>query len=81
MRFFLEGSYRWMRVSGFRGDTETDEAATLYHFEQYSSDLDFWQAKNRLYAQPPAGEEFRSVRETEVDFSGFSLILGVAIKF
>lgn len=81
VRFFLEGSYRWMRVSGFNGDAGTGETATLYHFEEYSPDLDYWQAKNRLFILPPEGDNFRSVRETEVDFSGFSLILGVAIKF
>ncbi len=81
VRFFLEGSYRSMRLRGFSGDPGTGETATLYHFEEYTPDLDFWQAKNRLSVLPPAGETIRSVRETEVDFSGFSLILGVAIKF
>jgi hypothetical protein len=81
VRFFLEGSYRWMRVSGFNGDAGTGETATLYNFEEYSPDLDYWQAKNRLSSLPPEGDTFRSVRETEVDFSGFSLILGVSIKF
>jgi len=81
VRFFLEGSYRWMRMSGFSGETGEGESGTLYHFEELSPDLGFWQAKNRLFTEPPVGENIRSVRETEVDFSGFSLILGVAIKF
>jgi opacity protein-like surface antigen len=76
VRFFLEGSYRWMRVSGFSGET-----GKLYHFEEYSPDLDFWQEKNRLFTELPVGENIRSVREAEVDFSGFSLILGIAIRF
>jgi opacity protein-like surface antigen len=81
VRFFLEGSYRWMKLSGFSGDLESGETGALYHFEEYSPDLDFWQVKNRLSVLPPGGETIRAVRETEVDFSGFSLILGVAIRF
>jgi len=81
VNFFLEGSHRWMRVSGFSGETGEGETGTLYHFEELSPDLGFWQAKNRLFTEPPVGENIRSVRETEVDFSGFSLILGIAIRF
>jgi opacity protein-like surface antigen len=81
VRFFLEGSYRWLRVTSFSGETGEGETGTLYHFEELSPDLGFWQAKNRLFTEPPVGENIRSVRETEVDFSGFSLILGVAIRF
>jgi len=81
VRFFLEGSYRWLRMTGFNGETAEGETGTLYHFEELSPDLGFWQAKNRLSTEPPVGENIRSVRETEVDFSGFTLIVGIAIKF
>jgi len=81
VRFFLEGSYCWLRVSGFSGEAGESVTGTLFHFEELTPDLGFWQAKNRLFPEPPAREDIRSAREAEVDFSGFSLLLGVSIRF
>jgi hypothetical protein len=81
VRFFIEGIYRSLRMQSFSGATESGEIGTLYNFEEYHENLDFWQIKNRLLLQPPTGENIRSVRETELDLSGFFLVLGVAIRF
>ena len=81
VRFFLEGSFRRIKLSGYSGAMEGDAMGTLYSFEEFLPEFEFWQAKNRLLLQPPAGENTRNVRETEVDFSGFSLMIGVAIRF
>ncbi len=81
VRFFIEGLYRSLRIQGFTGAMESGEIGTLYNFEEYHENLDFWQIKNRLLIQPPSEENMRSVRETELDLSGLSLVMGVAIRF
>ncbi len=81
VRFFLEGTFRWIRLSGFSGPTEGEEMGTLYSFEEFFPELEFWQAKNRLLLQMPQGDNIRNAKETEVDLSGFSIVAGVAIRF
>jgi opacity protein-like surface antigen len=82
VRFYLEGTYRRLLLSGFTGgEADGLPGGTLYAYEEYSPDLDFWQAKFRLWNQTPTGDTIRAAREAEVDLSGFSLILGVTIRF
>jgi hypothetical protein len=49
--------------------------------EEYDSGLDLWQAKYQIFAEPPSGENYREVRQGMVDFSGFSVKIGIMIKF
>lgn len=81
VRFYLEGTYRRLRLDGFTGEGADGQSGTLYFLEEYSEDYDFWQAKHRLYSQAPTGANIRGVQEAEVDLSGFSLTLGVIIRF
>lgn len=81
MRFFVEGSARLAKISGFHGENKEGDTGILYFFEEYDPDLDFWQAKNRISADEPSGENIRSVEEATVDFSGFSVKIGIIIKF
>jgi hypothetical protein len=74
--FFIEGDWRQARINTFKEGTET-----LYFFEEYDPDLDFWQAKMSLLDEPPSGETFRSVQKAVVDCGGFVLKLGFFIKF
>lgn len=81
IRFFIEGSTRRAKISGFTGENILEEKGTLYHFEEYIPDLDFWQTKNEIRAEKPSGSNYRSVSEALVDFSGFSVKIGFAIRF
>ncbi len=81
VRFFCEGLYRWAKIQDFSGENELQEKGTLYYFEEYTPDLDFWQAKIRILAETPTGTNFRSVSEAEVDFSGLSVKIGFIIRF
>jgi len=81
LRFFMEGSARKAKISGFEGEIKEGEQGTLFYFEEYDSELDFWQAKVEILTEKPEGEEFRSVHEAKVDFSGFSVKIGLIIKF
>jgi len=81
VRFFIEGTARLAKIRGFSGENELGIEGTLYYYEEYSSDLDFWQAKAKIMAEKPSGADFRSVSEAVVDFSGFSAKIGFMIRF
>lgn len=81
LRFFIEGSARKAKISGFEGEIKQDEQGTLFYFEKYDPELEFWQANTEILSEKPEGEEFRSVQEATVDFSGFSVKIGLIIKF
>jgi hypothetical protein len=81
VRFFVEGLIRKAKIQGFSGENELEENGTLYHFEEYIPELDFWQAKNEIRTEKPSGENFRSVSEAVVDFSGLSVKIGFIIRF
>jgi hypothetical protein len=81
VRFFIEGLIRSAKISGFTGENEQEERGTLFYFEEYDTQLDFWQAKNEIRPEAPVGTNFRSVSEAEVDFSGFSVKIGFIIRF
>lgn len=78
---FIEGTARQAKITGFQRETEEDGKETLFFYEEYDSELDFWQSKLHILAEKPTGENFRSVKEAIVDFSGFSVKIGLIIKF
>jgi len=79
--FFIEATAQSAKVSGFSGENILGEKGDLYSFEEYIPELDLWQAKMQVLPQEPGGENFRSVREATVDFSGFSVKIGLLIRF
>lgn len=81
VRFFIEGSMRKAKIEGFSGENELEEKGTLYSFEEYIPDLDFWQFKNEIRVDKPSGSNYRSVQEAVVDFSGYSVKIGFIIGF
>lgn len=81
VRFFCEVLGRSARIDGFSGENQAEETGMLYYFEEYIPDLDLWLTKNEIRAEKPAGENFRSVSEAVVDFSGISVKIGFIIRF
>lgn len=81
INFFLEGSYRQAKISNLTGDIEDGISGTLYYYEEFDEKNDFWQAKMEIKDSPPAGDIYRSVREAEIDLSGFTIKLGILLKF
>lgn len=79
--FFLEGTYRHAKVGGLKGEDSSGESGNLYFFEEYDPSLEFWQAKRLILTEMPSGENIRSAKEAEIDFSGFSIKIGIIIKF
>lgn len=80
-RFFIEGEAKLAKLSGFHGETEEGENGTLFFFEEYNPNLKFWAAQNVLLKEEPSGDNFRSIQETVMDLSGFSIKIGILIKF
>ena len=81
VRFFLECLARTAKIRGFAGENQLEETGTLYYFEEYVPELDFWQAKNEIRTEMPSGQNFRSVSEAMVDFSGVSVKIGFIVRF
>jgi len=81
IRFFVEGSWRWAKATGFEGDDKTGTTGTLFFVEAYDPDLDFWQEKYVISPDEPSGEYYRSVKEVDVDFGGLSVKIGIMIRF
>jgi hypothetical protein len=80
LSLFAEADYLLAQAGSFNGTTATGAAGVLYSYQEYDSDLDFWQTKLRLQAAEPAGPAFRDVRKAGVDLGGFSLRLGLQMK-
>jgi hypothetical protein len=79
--FFIEATAHSARVSGFEGVNTLQQDGSLFAYEEYISDLDIWQAKLGVLPEAPADSAFRSVREAVIDLSGFSVKMGIALKF
>lgn len=81
VRFFIESTARLAKIKEFQEETVEENPGTLFYFEEYNPQLDFWQAQHRILSEEPSGENFRSVRKAVIDFNGFSVKIGVMIKF
>lgn len=81
INFFIESSFRKTNISNFTGENKSGLIGTLYFFDEFDSDLEFWQSKFKILSQEPSGNSFRSVKKAEIDLSGFSVKLGIIINF
>jgi hypothetical protein len=81
IRFFIEGQTQLTKIQGFTGIDQEGNTGTLFYFEEFNPDYDFWQAQMVLLPEKPSGDNFRSVSEASVDFSGFSAKIGFMIRF
>lgn len=79
--FFVEATAQTGKVSGFTGEDNLKQPGHLYFYEEYIPDLDFWQDKVHVLPGPPSGPNFRSVRDATVDLSGYSVRVGLVLKF
>jgi len=79
--FFIEGSLRRSKITGFQGENKENITGKLYTYEEYDAIIDIWQTKINIHAIKPTGDSIRSVEETEIDISGFSFKTGIIIKF
>ncbi len=81
IRFFMEGTWRKATITGFSGENKKKKTGALTYVEEYESSYELWQAKYQIFAEPPSGENYREVKQGTIDFSGFSIKIGLIIKF
>jgi hypothetical protein len=81
IRFFMEGTWKKASITGFSGENKQEVTGPLTYVEEYLPNFELWQAKYDIYAEPPSGENYREINQGTVDFSGFSLKIGLIIKF
>lgn len=81
IRFFMEGTWRTAKITGFSGENKQEETGALTYVEEHLSGYALWQAKYQIFTEPPSGENYRDVKQGTIDFSGFSVKIGLIIKF
>jgi hypothetical protein len=79
--FFVEAAGRAGKVTGFTGEDNLQRPGRLYAYEEYVSDLGYWQAKVHVLPEAPGGENFREVGDAAIDLGGYSVRLGLTLKF
>jgi hypothetical protein len=79
--FFLEASARSARVGGLSGENQNIKHGLLYSFEESLPQAGFWRPKMHVRYEAPQGDNVRTVREATVDFSGYSIKIGLILKF
>jgi hypothetical protein len=81
INLFVEGLARNVKFTDIAGLNIDDETGTLFHLEQYSEDLDHWLEKFQTYTEEPSGDIYRNIQKARIDFSGFSIKIGLMIRF
>jgi hypothetical protein len=81
IRFFMEGMWRKATITGFSGENKQEETGALIYVEEYEQSYELWQAKYGIFAEPPSSENYREAKQGTIDLSGFSVKVGIMIKF
>lgn len=78
---FVEGNYVWAKFDQLNGEDKNGQEGQLYYLREYQPETGYWEARHMIAADQPASPEFQEVRPARLDLSGFSLRLGLKIKF
>jgi hypothetical protein len=81
IRFFMEGTWRKAAITGLSGENKQNETGALTYVEEYESNYELWQAKYRVFSELPSGENYREVKQGTIDLTGYSVKIGLIIKF
>jgi hypothetical protein len=79
--FFIEAAVRSARVAGLTGESLLLKNGTLYSYEEYVPQARSWRPTMHVRPEEPSAGNFRNVREATVDFSGYSIKIGLILKF
>jgi hypothetical protein len=79
--FFIEAAARSARVDGFTGEDRLEQKGILYSYEEYLPQAGLWRPTMHVLPEEPGGANVRNVREAVVDFSGYSIKIGLLLKF
>jgi len=83
----IEGFGRYAKISGFEGsssqrDTNNERSSTdgTYYTHESLVWTNEWLTRVSISVEPPSGEGIRNARDYEIDFSGFTVRIGLKIK-
>ncbi len=79
--FFIEAAVRSARIAGLTGENLLAQNGALYAYEEYVPSGRFWRPTMHVRPEAPSAGNFRNVREATVDFSGYSIKMGLILKF
>lgn len=79
--FFIEAVARAARVDGFTGENRLEQKGTLFYYEEYLPQAGYWRPTMHVLPEEPSGFNFRNVHAAVVDFGGYSIKIGLLLKF
>lgn len=79
--FFIEAAARSARTDGLTGENRLEQKGTLYSYEEYLPQSGFWRPTMHVLPEEPVGINIRNVHAAVVDFSGYSIKIGLFLKF
>lgn len=79
--FFIEAVARFARVDGLSGENKLEQKGRLFSYEEYLAQADFWQPTMHVLPEGVSGDNIRNVREAVIDFGGYSVKMGLLLKF
>jgi len=79
--FFVEAEARFARVDGLTGENKLEEKGTLYSYEEYLPQSGYWRPTMHVLPEAPGGADVRNIHEAAVDFNGYSIKIGLFLKF
>jgi hypothetical protein len=85
----FEGQGRYAKISGFEGErvwsNSNQDGGTregvLYYYENYYSFRSDWYPIVQIHSGQPNWAEARNAKEAEIDFSGFTIRVGINVRF
>ena len=79
--FFVEAAARFAGLDGLTGANRLEQEGTLYSYEEYLPQSGYWRPTMHVLPEKPGGTNVRNVRDTVVDFGGYSIKIGLRLKF
>lgn len=83
----IEGLGRFAKIKGFEGTRNrndsnnwSDSIKGKYFTHERLVWGEYWHIRSNIFVDPPSGEDVRNVRDLEIDFSGYTIRVGVKIK-
>jgi opacity protein-like surface antigen len=79
--FFAEADARSASVEGLTGEDRLGQKGTLFSYEEYLPLPGYWRPTMHVLPEEPGGDNIRNVREAVIDFGGYSIKIGLLLKF
>jgi opacity protein-like surface antigen len=83
----IEGFMRSAKIKGFEGNRKRVDSNGLndsldgkYYYSERYVWTEEWLPRTPIGTEPPSGEDVRNVRDLEIDFSGYTVRVGLKIK-